>query len=705
MATAVHFEALQKIYIAFYQRPADPAGMRYWASQVAEAQGDTSAVVDAFAASVEAHGLYGRISRENLDSVIDKVYQALFRREPDPQGKAFYQAAFAQETLTAGTIVLAILQGAQGDDLAAIDNKLLVAQEFTHQVDGREFDDTAFGDGWDAAYAYAGKDHALMARSMLAGVTADPATVLDAAAITRILQGVKDEGAGGTGSSAPAGSAVVSFVTGNGDDTIEVNVDGTGRNNVLVWVDAGDGDDLIRVDNTGPVRVASYAGAGDDRVVLADGAGSIGDRDVYDGGEGFDTLVMPGGPLVQGDYLALARSVTGFERVEFASRVDLDAGQLRQFAQIGFAAAVGEAEVARAWSDFDKAGLALFEASAQVLADPVLLKVLTAARDAARQALDIVIAEMEAGASHVTGVSGNQLLVAGGSLSAWADGYRAAGTTRDMAGDTATVLPGAALSVVSQGAGSSISAHGGKLKLTVMPMEAGDAATWLEGDVACADIMLAGQGDDGMPPGGMPKELASVAMNTSGHVLSALSSVTIGGTGSATIYNSDGSALIRIDASAMERVHPPDAGATDATGGLTYLSFNSKAETISLGEGVDQVTLWSSTVGSTDIVVDLNLVGLPGMPGVLDMQASDRLAAGDAAGFNTAAVAENLSLDEMLIWLATESPHVVFHSGEDTYVFADNGNAELDETDVLIRLVGRLDLDLLVSCLNGTGPW
>src|SRR5690606_5940417 len=151
---------------------------------------------------------YGAITQDTLGAIIDRVYQALFQREPDAQGKAFYLSAFAQGTLGAGNIVLAILQGAQADDLAAIENKLAVALEFTRQVDGRAFGDTDFGNGWDAAYAYAGRDSAVSARTMLAGVTADPATVLDAAAITRILQGEKavKEGEGGRvpGSSTPA---------------------------------------------------------------------------------------------------------------------------------------------------------------------------------------------------------------------------------------------------------------------------------------------------------------------------------------------------------------------------------------------------------------------------------------------------------------------------------------------------------------------
>lgn len=698
MSGAMHFDTLQRIYIAFYQRPGDPAGVRYWAERLVQAQGDGTAVVDAFATSVEAQALYGRITPATLDSVLDKVYQALFLREPDAEGRVFYQAAFAQGTLTVGNIVLAILHGAQGDDLAAIENKLVVAREFTRQVDGREYHHADFGNGWDTAYAYAGREGAAMASRMLAGVTGDPATILDAAAIARILKGVKPEGSG-TGAGAPAGSAVISFVTGDEDDTIAVEVDGRGRNDVAVWVDAGAGDDLIMVDNTGPVRVSLYAGAGNDRVVLAGGMGSIAARDMLDGGEGFDTLLMPGGPLAQGNYAALALAVTGFERIAFTGRVNLDAGQLQQFAEIGFAAGVSEVDVAMARRALEDAEFALIHADDQIPRDPALVQRLADARDAARLALDALMTEKEAGGSRVVGVSEDQLLVAGGSLSAWAGGYREAGGGSGVSGAGNGSHAAGTLNVVSQAAGSTIAAYGGQLNLTVMAAEKGEAATWLQGDVSQADIVLAGQGGAGASDG-VSVELASVVVIAGAGTLSALSGITVAGAGSATVYNYEGSTLDRVDVSAMQTVRMPDAGSTDMAAGLVYLSFNSRAETITLGAGVDQVKLWNSTVGNMDTVGGLNLVALAGRPDRLDMQGSDILSAGDRFGFNV----ENegtLTLDEMLVFLAGQSRCAVFHSAGDTYVFADNGNATLDDADILIRLTGMLDLGLLVSGLNG----
>lgn len=69
-----------------------------------------------------------------------------------------------------------MLNGAQGDDRVAIDNKLKVANDFTQIVDGRPLTDPEFGfDG--LAVTYKGDADAAAAREFLKGVTSDPSTV------------------------------------------------------------------------------------------------------------------------------------------------------------------------------------------------------------------------------------------------------------------------------------------------------------------------------------------------------------------------------------------------------------------------------------------------------------------------------------------------------------------------------------------------
>jgi len=181
MSYTQHFNAIQKVYIAYYQRPADPAGLRYWAQKMHAAGGDLAAVMEAFVTSKETEQLYGKVNASTIGTVVEAAYQALFHRAPKADGKKYYVDGFANGTFTAGGIVLDILKGARNADATAIDNKLAVANEFTRIVEGRDFNDPAFGSGLpnpafdeDKAFnaTYVGEADAKAARALLAKVTA-----------------------------------------------------------------------------------------------------------------------------------------------------------------------------------------------------------------------------------------------------------------------------------------------------------------------------------------------------------------------------------------------------------------------------------------------------------------------------------------------------------------------------------------------------
>lgn len=204
-----HFDVVQKIYIAYYQRPADPAGLKYWAERVDAAGGDAATMIDAFAASAEARTLYGEMTKEVIGEVIEKIYQALFGRAPEDAGKAYYEAAFAAGTITAGNIALAILEAAQASDKAAIANKVAVANTFTELVGGHKLNDPAFATSKEFAFDYAGDEAAAAARKLLAGVTHNDATVPATVSVGKVLQG--DGQSGGGGSSAPGFTLTVNL--------------------------------------------------------------------------------------------------------------------------------------------------------------------------------------------------------------------------------------------------------------------------------------------------------------------------------------------------------------------------------------------------------------------------------------------------------------------------------------------------------------
>lgn len=130
-----YLNMVQKVYIAYYLRPADPGGLYWWADQLRRNNGDMSAIIDAYANSEESIRLWGAINSDNIDSVIDDIYLALFDRLADEGGKQFYVDGFNSGRFTPGTIVLNILDGARNNDAQSIANKLRYCNEFVSILD------------------------------------------------------------------------------------------------------------------------------------------------------------------------------------------------------------------------------------------------------------------------------------------------------------------------------------------------------------------------------------------------------------------------------------------------------------------------------------------------------------------------------------------------------------------------------------------
>lgn len=180
-APSSHFDLVQKIYIGYYQRPADPAGLIYWAEWLDGNGGNISVIIDAFANSDESRDLYGTISNGTISTVVNYIYRNLFARDAETAGLAYWVDEFNSGRITAATIMLNVLAGAQNDDLLSVNNKLAAAKLFTGTIDP-ELD----GESFQATYA--GNEDANAGRNFLALVTSNASTVPTQGETTAYLQ-------------------------------------------------------------------------------------------------------------------------------------------------------------------------------------------------------------------------------------------------------------------------------------------------------------------------------------------------------------------------------------------------------------------------------------------------------------------------------------------------------------------------------------
>lgn len=134
-------EMVQSLYIAYYQRPADNAGLEYWRDEILNRDGDVYSIAEDFANTAESQRLYGTIDAGNVDTFIDAIYMTLFNRTSETEGQAFYRDAFLSGTYedgrpaTGASLMLDILNGARNEDGGAVSNKVDTALMFTWLLD------------------------------------------------------------------------------------------------------------------------------------------------------------------------------------------------------------------------------------------------------------------------------------------------------------------------------------------------------------------------------------------------------------------------------------------------------------------------------------------------------------------------------------------------------------------------------------------
>jgi hypothetical protein len=169
-------DTIQKIYIAYYGRSADPGGLAYWNGKLAAVNGNLYEIIGDFGNSDEFYSRFGGLSNSDL---LDNIYQQMFGRAPDEGGKAFYLGKLDAGEMDLQTITLNVLNGAQNEDAEIVANKVLASNLFTYNLERFSF-------------VYAGNDAAGLAKDLLDSVDAD-SDVTDLVANFFYSNGVQQE--------------------------------------------------------------------------------------------------------------------------------------------------------------------------------------------------------------------------------------------------------------------------------------------------------------------------------------------------------------------------------------------------------------------------------------------------------------------------------------------------------------------------------
>jgi hypothetical protein len=453
-----------------------------------------------------------------------------------------------------------------------------------------------------------------------------------------------------------------SLNAGAGNDTVTVAVTGTGTTSV----NGEDGNDTITLKTSLGEKVAINGGAGDDTVKVQNAAGTaraVGAYDTLTGGDGTDTLVIGATSYSVGDYALIAANVSGFETVQFAAAATADASKFAGFSTlktaVDGATFTKVADVQTISTAFDVTATSSGYVAKDLGATPAVASTTYAGT--------LTVKASTAGVALMANTANLSL-----SVNATAGTATAASAVADvtLTGDaqTATVTLN---SVATKTAGQTTAST------------TDDAATF-------ALTTTTGTTGNNTSTGGQYTNMGG------------LTSLTLTGNGSAVIVN--GAKLATVDASGLVGTSVFD-GVT-LHNGLTFTGNDTLAETVTLSSGKDAVTT-VSTYAKMDTINGLNLVATTATTPTLDTAKSDDVT---ITGYTTASThpfvksttITGSTLDLALVnAAASTSDQVVFQYGGDTYAFVDaSGNNTLDSTDILVKLTGAINLDLLVQALN-----
>jgi hypothetical protein len=459
---------------------------------------------------------------------------------------------------------------------------------------------------------------------------------------------------------------------GSGNDVLAVtfatDLNGTTNTSAATFA-GGAGNDTLTISAVGTGTLAVNGDAGNDTIVV--GTTLLNTRLTINGGEGTDKLKFTAGSttLTAGEFALIASQVTGVERAEFATATSLDASKVTQFSVI----------------------------------------------------------DLGADTATVTKLADAQSVNAAITSALTANGYIAKGSAEATAAGLTDTAYAGSLVVNASGASKTVTINANSATVNLNNIvstasgSAGDqsaSSVTLAGDVKTLNVNMTGGNNYVQSP--TSNDVLSTLTVTPAATLTGgagtgfaangnLTSITLSGAGTAVIDNSANSGgvatskLVTIDATNFGAVKGALAGtaAGNPLAGLTYTGNTYLAETVSLGKGLDTLTL-NSTYDKMDTITGFTLVGNSDLS--LNTDKSDAIVStATVVKMTTGLTGGTLGavLTQVAASAASGNDNVVFQWNGDTYYFKESSSTSttLDAADTVVKFTGLVDLDLLILAL------
>lgn len=125
--------AVQKLYVAYFGRPADPGGLNYWLNALSYNPNALLEISRQFGLSQEYRDEYAGMTNRQI---VSKVYENLFAREADEGGLNYWTDLMDRGVITIDYIVTDVSRAAAGNsDGFLLNGKASAAHTFTTRLD------------------------------------------------------------------------------------------------------------------------------------------------------------------------------------------------------------------------------------------------------------------------------------------------------------------------------------------------------------------------------------------------------------------------------------------------------------------------------------------------------------------------------------------------------------------------------------------
>ncbi len=123
-------EFVSQLYVIYFARPADPAGLEFWRCRLA----DFDELADGLNFFDHGTELEGGIDKNDFLAVICALTQNAFNRAPSAREYAYYYAQLSSSHWCAAQVARALVETAKNGDALVLQEKCLKAQFFTSEV-------------------------------------------------------------------------------------------------------------------------------------------------------------------------------------------------------------------------------------------------------------------------------------------------------------------------------------------------------------------------------------------------------------------------------------------------------------------------------------------------------------------------------------------------------------------------------------------